>query len=226
MVVWVTRGAVTSRRQVEHRAPIGQMPPNLAKVVLDLAIFDRSVAVCGELVVPDQLRKLVLKEYRSPADRYSKLKGQGRGRRDSLLLCPIRPCPCPCSGPLQHPPRFHLHHRPLSQPSLWTSSPRTCTTFRRDVRRETYPCYTSVMAHKVSSASTWVSVEPCGGTFQPLSGRQSSGPLPVRPWPLSYSSGRDIPGLRRPLHPLRLCCSVPPPLHGPNGVFQHHHELP
>ena len=76
VVVWVTRGAVTSRRQVEHRAPIGQMPPNLAKVVLDLAIFDRSVAVCGELGVPDQLRKLVLKEYRSPADRYSKLKGQ------------------------------------------------------------------------------------------------------------------------------------------------------
>ena len=52
------------------------MPPNLAKVVLDVAIFDRSVAVCGELGVPDQLRKLVLKEYRSPADRYSKLKGQ------------------------------------------------------------------------------------------------------------------------------------------------------
>ena len=53
VVVWVTRGAVTSRRQVEHCAPIGQMPPNLAKVVLDLAIFDRSVAVCGELGVPD-----------------------------------------------------------------------------------------------------------------------------------------------------------------------------
>ena len=48
----------------------------MAKVVLDLAIFDRSVAVCGELGVPDQLRKLVLKEYRSPADRYSKLRGQ------------------------------------------------------------------------------------------------------------------------------------------------------
>ena len=76
VVVWVTRGAVTSRRQVEHRAPIGHMPPNLAKVVLELAIFDRSVAVCGELGVPDQLRKLALKEYRSPADRYCKLKGQ------------------------------------------------------------------------------------------------------------------------------------------------------
>ena len=76
VVVWVTRGAVTSRRQVEHRAPIGQTPPNVAKVVLDLAIFDRSVAVCGELGVLDQLRKLVLKEYRSPADRYSKLRGQ------------------------------------------------------------------------------------------------------------------------------------------------------
>ena len=76
VVVWVTRGAVTSRRQVEHRAPIGQTPPNVAKVVLDLAISDRSVAVCGELGVPDQLRKLVLKEYRSPADRYSKLRGQ------------------------------------------------------------------------------------------------------------------------------------------------------
>ena len=75
VVVWVTRGAVTSRRQVEHRAPIGQTPPNVAKVVLDLAISDRSVAVCGELGVPDQLRKLVLKEYRSPADRYSKLRG-------------------------------------------------------------------------------------------------------------------------------------------------------
>jgi hypothetical protein len=48
----------------------------VAQVVLDLAIFDRSVAVCGELGVPDQLRKLVLKEYRSPADRYSKLRGQ------------------------------------------------------------------------------------------------------------------------------------------------------
>ena len=71
VVVWVTWGAVTPRRQVEHRAPIGQMPLNLAKVVLDLAIFDRSVAVCGELGVPDRLRKLVLKEYRSPADRYS-----------------------------------------------------------------------------------------------------------------------------------------------------------
>ena len=76
VLVWVTRGAVTPRKQVEHRAPIGQMPPNLAKVVLDLAIFDRSVAACGELGVPDQLRKLVLKEYRSPADRYSQLKGQ------------------------------------------------------------------------------------------------------------------------------------------------------
>ena len=75
-MVWVTRGAVTPRRQVEHRAPIGQMPPNLAKVVVDLAIFDRTVAVSGELGVPDQLRKLVLKEYRSPADRYSQLKGQ------------------------------------------------------------------------------------------------------------------------------------------------------
>ena len=69
-------GAVTSRRQVEHCAPIGQTPPNVAQVVLDLAIFDRSVAVCGELWVPDQLRKLVLKQYRSPADRYSKLRGQ------------------------------------------------------------------------------------------------------------------------------------------------------
>ena len=75
-VVWVTRGAVTSRRQVEHRAPIGQTPPNVAQVVLDLAIFHRSVAVCGEFGVPDQLRKLVLKEYRSPADRYSKSRGQ------------------------------------------------------------------------------------------------------------------------------------------------------
>ena len=37
VVVWVTRGAVTSRRQVEHRAPIGQTPPNVAKVVLDLS---------------------------------------------------------------------------------------------------------------------------------------------------------------------------------------------
>ena len=31
-------------------------------------------------------------------------QGQGRGRRDSLLLCPIRPCPCPCSGPCCTPP--------------------------------------------------------------------------------------------------------------------------
>ena len=76
VVVWVTRGAVTSRREVEHRAPIGQTPPNVAKVVVDPAIFDQSVAVCGELGVPHQLRKLVLKEYRSPADRYSKLRGQ------------------------------------------------------------------------------------------------------------------------------------------------------
>ena len=76
LVVWVTRGAVTPRKQLEHRASIGQMLPNLAKVVLNLAIFDRSVAVCGELGVPDQPRKLVLKEYRSPADRYSQLKGQ------------------------------------------------------------------------------------------------------------------------------------------------------
>ena len=53
MVVWVTRGALTPRKQVEHRAPIGQMPPNLAKVVLDMAILDWSVAVCGELGVPD-----------------------------------------------------------------------------------------------------------------------------------------------------------------------------
>ena len=49
------------------------------------------------------------------------------------------PAPAP-ARPLQHPPRFHLHHPPLSQPSLWTSSPRTCTTLRRDVRRETYRC--------------------------------------------------------------------------------------
>ena len=32
VVVWVTRGAVTPRKQVEHRAPIGQMPPNLTVV--------------------------------------------------------------------------------------------------------------------------------------------------------------------------------------------------
>ena len=76
MVVWVTRGALTPRKQLEHRAPIGQMPPNLTKVVLDVAILDRSVAVCGELGVPDQLRKIILKEYRLPADRYSQLKGQ------------------------------------------------------------------------------------------------------------------------------------------------------
>ena len=75
VVVWVTSGALTPRKQVEHRAPIGQMSPNLAKVVLDLAIFDRSVALCGELGVPDQLRKIILKEYQLPADRYSQLKG-------------------------------------------------------------------------------------------------------------------------------------------------------
>ena len=50
--------------------------PQTWPVVLDLAIFDRSVAMCGELGVPDQVKKLVLKEYRPPADRYSKLKGQ------------------------------------------------------------------------------------------------------------------------------------------------------
>ena len=48
----MTRAALTPRKQVGHRAPIGQMPPNLAKVVLDVAIFDRSVGVCGELAVP------------------------------------------------------------------------------------------------------------------------------------------------------------------------------
>ena len=32
--------------------------------------------MCGELGVPDQLRKLILKEYRLPADRYSQLKVQ------------------------------------------------------------------------------------------------------------------------------------------------------
>ena len=73
-VVWVTRAALTLRKQVEHYAPIGQMPPNLAKVVLDLAIFDLSVGVCGELGVPAQLGKIVLKEYRLPADRYSEFK--------------------------------------------------------------------------------------------------------------------------------------------------------
>ena len=75
VVVWVTRGALNPRKQVEHRAPIGQMPPNLAKVVLDLPILDRSVAVCGELGVLDQLGKIVRKEYRLPGDRYSQLKG-------------------------------------------------------------------------------------------------------------------------------------------------------
>ena len=50
VVVWVTRGAL-SPRKVEHHAPIGQMPQNLAEVVLDLAILDQSVAVCGELGV-------------------------------------------------------------------------------------------------------------------------------------------------------------------------------
>ena len=44
-------------------------------MVLDLAILDRSVAVCGELGVPDQLRKILLKEYQLPAKRYSQLKG-------------------------------------------------------------------------------------------------------------------------------------------------------
>ena len=75
-MVWVTRAAPIPHKQVEHRAPIGLMPPNLAKVVLDLAILDRSVAVCGELGVPAQLRKIVLKEYRLPADRYSPLNRQ------------------------------------------------------------------------------------------------------------------------------------------------------
>ena len=69
-------GGPDPRKQVEHCAPIGEMPPNLAKVVLDLAIFDRSVGVCGELGVPAQLRKIILKEYRLPANRYSELKGQ------------------------------------------------------------------------------------------------------------------------------------------------------
>ena len=77
VVVWVTRGAVTSRRQVEHRAPIEQTPPNVAKVVVDLAISDRSVALCGELGVPDQLRKLVLKG-----------KGKGGGDSDSSDSAP------------------------------------------------------------------------------------------------------------------------------------------
>ena len=75
-VVWVTRGAVPPHKQVEHRAPIGDMPPNLAKLLLYLAFFDRSVGVCGELGVPAQLRKIILKEYRLPADRYAELKGQ------------------------------------------------------------------------------------------------------------------------------------------------------
>ena len=74
--MWVTRGALTPGKQVEHRAPIGEMPPNLAKVVRDLAIFDRSVGVCGELGVPAQLTKIILKEDRLPADWYSELKGQ------------------------------------------------------------------------------------------------------------------------------------------------------
>ena len=69
-------GGPDPRKQGEHRAPIGHMPPNLAKVVLDLPIFDRSVGVCGELGVLAQLRKIVLKEYRLPADRSSELKGQ------------------------------------------------------------------------------------------------------------------------------------------------------
>ena len=75
-LVWVTLGAVTPRKQVEHCAPIGEMPPNLAKLVLDLAILDGSVGVCGEPGVPAQLRNIILKEYRLPADRYSELKGQ------------------------------------------------------------------------------------------------------------------------------------------------------
>ena len=69
-------GGLDPRKQVEHRTPIGEMPPNIAKVVLDLAILDRSVGMCGELGVPAQLRKIILKEYRLPADRYSELKGQ------------------------------------------------------------------------------------------------------------------------------------------------------
>ena len=77
-VVWVAWGGLTPRKQVEHRAPIGEMPPHLAKVVLDLAIFDRSVGVCGELGVPAHLRKIIVKEYRLPADRYSELAHKGR----------------------------------------------------------------------------------------------------------------------------------------------------
>ena len=41
-----------------------------------MAILDRSVGVCGELGVPAQLRKIILKEYRLRADWYSELKGQ------------------------------------------------------------------------------------------------------------------------------------------------------
>ena len=74
--VWVNRAALTPCKQVEHCAPIGQKPPNLAKVVLDLAILDRSVGVCGELGVLAQLRKIILKEYRLPNDRYSQWKGR------------------------------------------------------------------------------------------------------------------------------------------------------
>ena len=66
----MTWAALTPRKRVEHCALIGHMPPNLAKVVFDLAIFDRSMGVCGELGVPAPLRKIVVKEYRLPADRY------------------------------------------------------------------------------------------------------------------------------------------------------------
>ena len=69
-------GAPDPRKQMQHRAPIGEMPPNLANVVLELAILDRSVGVCGELGVLAQLRKIILKEYRLLGNRYSKLKGQ------------------------------------------------------------------------------------------------------------------------------------------------------
>ena len=90
-------GGLTPRTQVEHRALIGQMPPNLAKVVLDFAILDPSVAVCGELGVPAQLRKIILKEYRLPVcvkmdKRHGRSSGMrhGWGSSSSGVQTPVR----------------------------------------------------------------------------------------------------------------------------------------
>ena len=81
-VVWVTRRATTPRRQVEHLAKF--RPPDPLQVVLELAVFDCSRKVCGDVGVGGPLRQAIVKGYRERAERLREMRRKSLSFATSL----------------------------------------------------------------------------------------------------------------------------------------------